>query len=260
MENNKEESPFLRLLSEKGITYPLKEKVVIIADIHEKSQIPNLLKKNDNVELILAPLEVGDYWVSPDMAIELKRGTDFGGSVMGTIDHNIFSQMARMSEQFPYPNLIVQEYKINFFMLKNKIKSFVGALDSLKRKYPVHQTESDEETVKLLIRFAEKEQKSHSHFARRNPAKASIMDKKEYFIQGLPMVGSKLSAAIVDAYRSDSLLKFFNDVLNAKFVLTKTGKVKGFKAHPNLMKIKKLGYKKIMAWKEIIGEMNDDSL
>lgn len=74
----------------------------IICDVHEvDSGNPDRLR-NLGANVIMEPLEAGDYIISDRTAIERKTFSDMHGSMIGKgVDHHVYEQIRTMKELYP---------------------------------------------------------------------------------------------------------------------------------------------------------------
>jgi ERCC4-type nuclease len=228
------------------------ENPIIVYDDREKSGVLDELRKK-KCRLICAHLENGDYLVSSRTCFELKVGQDFASStVLSSGDHNLWDQMYRLKQSVEYPNLIVQEMEKSYWLAKThgKVEMLTGAFQSLRLKYPIHHTNSSEETANLIWNSAHYEQKEHhSGMSRSVPRNRSIKEKKSYLLQGLVGCGSKKAEDILSIYPSPLL--FLIDLSQTELLYTKSGKPKGI-GDPLSGKIKGLNFKFVQDNKELL--------
>lgn len=221
---------------------------IIIIDSKEKNDIEEQLKEM-GAFCIRYNLHAGDYLVSSEMGFELKRTRDFSNSVFGGPEHNIFDQMFRLAESVRYPNLIIQGFSYLYTIYEeSQMKSLEGAKRYFQSHYSTHETNTDKQTATLIYNLAASEQKEKKGgHARSVPKKLTTDQKKEFFIQGLPLIGSELSKEIMVKY-DKKILDFLNDVLKVDIEYTKSGNLK----NTQYLGLEKVGPKKILEWREIL--------
>lgn len=101
----------------------------IICDVHEvDSGNPDRLKKL-GANVIIEPLEAGDYILSQFTAIERKTFSDLHGSMIGKgVDHHVYEQIRNMKKLYPTVILAVIGEKLfkgspqDYAMVSNGIK------------------------------------------------------------------------------------------------------------------------------------------
>lgn len=101
-------------------------------------------------------LEVADYIVSEEVAVERKRAEDFARSLF---DGRLFDQAERLSRSYRIPILIIEgDVKSLSKLLPNR-RSLWGAQATLSLKYGIRlfQTSDAEETAELLLSLARHE-------------------------------------------------------------------------------------------------------
>jgi len=182
----------------------LSVQVRIVVDKRESaSGIPDLLQRlGTRVELRL--LDVGDYIISPECAIERKDVHDFLASLFSG---RLFSQAHRLSSSYKLPVLIVEgELQV---LLEESAKPRViwGALGTLTFGYGLHIffTPNPQQTADFIFTIAK-----HGHFARprgpliqKKPKAVSIQEQQLNVTSMLPGVGTVLA---------DRLLRHFGSV------------------------------------------------
>lgn len=175
-------------------------KLTIIADNREKnSGVPGMLTDN-NVDVKMEQLSVGDYMIDDEIIIERKTNTDF---VQSIINGHLFDQCARLRKTGKLPLIIVEG---NPFETRHTIKpeSIKGALlaVSLSWQIPIIRSSGKEDTVRLMI-MASKQQINTPVFVRRTGRKPKIkQNRQHYFIQSLPYVGPALAQKLLAHFKS----------------------------------------------------------
>jgi len=170
-------------------------KLTIIADNREKSSgVPDMLV-NEDINVIMEQLSVGDYMIDEDIVIERKTNIDF---VQSIINGHLFDQCSRLRKTGKVPLIIVEG---NPFKTGHDIKpeAIKGALlsVSLSWQIPVIRSSGKEDTVRLLI-IASKQQINPPTFIRRTGKKPKKMQKQQhYFLQSLPGVGPELAQRLL---------------------------------------------------------------
>ena len=201
--------------------------------------------------MIKERLETGDYVVSERVAFEFKKDLDYAGSVFGTVDHNLFDQMYKLDEFFDAPNLLIQGIDLVFERYKDDegpTNGIKGTLRYFKTHYPVNFTLNERETAQFIFDVAVSQQKTNRRGKSRSVKRSKTLNqKREYFIQGLPWVGSVMSKLITEKF---SLDQFISLVILTELLETKTGNGKTPKG--GYLGIKGLGYKKFREMKEVL--------
>ena len=183
----------------------------ILADTREiKSGVLRHLEAL-GVELKTAKLEVADYVVSDDMAIERKTAADFEASLIDG-KRNLFSQLVDLSRTYKKPVLILEgadaagDSRLN----QNSVR---GALLSIEfdLNVSVFYTKNEEETALLLKMMAKKEQiheKKSVNPHGKKPAKTTG-EQQEYTLSSISGVGPHAAQILLLEFGS------LNNIFNA---------------------------------------------
>ncbi len=187
----------------------MRKTVEIIVDSREavfaREIVDTLKSLKARVEI--KKLEVGDYVLSEDVAVERKTVVDF---VETLTRRNLFEQVYALKEVYERPILVLEGYLgiIKKFS-KINVNSVLGALAALARNgISVIPTLDAKSTASLLYFIARQEQIGEAHQVTVRPVKkfATIQEQQIFFLAGLPLIGR--SKAI-------SVLKKFGTPLNA---------------------------------------------
>jgi Fanconi anemia group M protein len=181
----------------------------ILADVRElKSGVLRHLEAR-GVLLKTAKLEVADYVISDEMAVERKSAADFSASLIDG-NRNLFSQLVELSRAYKKPALIVEgQEEIGGQINPNSIK---GALLSIEMdlKVSVFYTKNEEETALLLKMMAKKEQtdeKKNINLHGKKPAKTTS-EQQEYVLSSISGVGPAAAHLLLCEF--GSLANIFN--------------------------------------------------
>ena len=177
----------------------------IMVDSRETASAVARELSEQNVNIKLLKLPIGDYVISERCGFERKSVQDFVDSVK---DGRLFNELKKLKNQFPIPILIL-EGNFNASVSMHRA-ALLGTLSSivLKMNIYLYQTTSPQETAEILIAFAKKEQreKKVKPFSIRfkkipeNPAQ-----KLEYILAGVPGINTS---------RAQDLLKDFRTLQN----------------------------------------------
>lgn len=160
----------------------------IIADYREKGS--NVLKEiiNQNAQLQLEKLSIGDFLLSSKVVVEYKTVRDFVDSI---IDGRLLSQLKEL-KKYEKPLLIIEGIEDIYSVRKVHPNAIRGMLITITVSYgiPLIQTKTHKETAELLIMIAKKEQLNEKtdityHFAK----PLTLKEQQEYFISALPNIG-----------------------------------------------------------------------
>ena len=106
--------------------------VRVVADERERaSGVPEELSKL-NVRVYFSKLSVGDYVLSPEVAVERKSIPDLISSVY---DSRIFNQASRIASAFAKPYLLIEGDSKDVERLTRNLKSYYGAIASVTLAY-----------------------------------------------------------------------------------------------------------------------------
>ena len=185
------------------------EPLKILADVRElKSGVLRHLE-SQGVFLKTAKLEVADYVISDEMAVERKSAADFSVSLIDG-KRNLFSQLVDLSRAYKKPALIVEgEEEIGSKINPNAIK---GALLSIEMdlKVSVFYTKNEEETALLLKMMAKREQvdeKKSINLHGKKLAKTTS-EQQEYILSSISGVGPQAARLLLNEF--GSLTNIFN--------------------------------------------------
>lgn len=206
----------------------------IIVDHREnKGKLPRLLYEQ-NIITETKTLEVGDFIISDDCVVELKKVPDFVNSL---VDGRLFSQAKELRENFQKPLYIIEGELKEIFGVRNVHPNAIrAAMLSLTLDYqiPFLFSHDTEETVNLLISLAKREQlENNKEVSLRGSKRAwTLEEQQQFLIEGLPLIGPKLAKNLLKEFKSPIKL------LNA--------------LEDDLIKIDKLGPKKAKIIRELL--------
>jgi len=132
---------------------------MIIIDSREPADNKLKLKMLQDVEVKEEFLEVGDYLLPDDYAIERKHGRDFMASV---VSNRLYKQLNNLYQyENPVLAIIVDNKWRDFYFTHSKYvhKQYMGVLTTLMAKYPklrIIQLETEEEFRDFLHRLHNK--------------------------------------------------------------------------------------------------------
>jgi len=181
--------------------------VKIIIDHREaRGSLPRILY-DLGLEIDTQTLEVGDFIISEDVVVELKKVSDFVNSLL---DGRLFSQAKELKENFMKPIYIIEGDLEKLFEVRNVHPNAIrAAMISLLLDYqiPFLFSHSEVETSNLLCSLVKREQKDGGKSVGLRGSKRvwTLEEKQQFLIEGLPLVGPKLAK---------NLLKKFNSPMN----------------------------------------------
>jgi DNA excision repair protein ERCC-4 len=142
----------------------------IVADEREKpSGVADALEKLGAM-VEYRRLEVADYIISKEVAVERKGAEDF---VRSLFDGRLFEQAGRLSQSYGVPILIIEGNAERLSQLIQNRRSLLGAQTTLSLKYGIRlfQTSDSQGTAELLLSLARYE-------GRRGPPKPIVSIRK----------------------------------------------------------------------------------
>lgn len=170
-------------------------KLTIIADNREKSSgVPELLT-NNNINVKMKQLFVGDYIIDNEIIIERKTNVDF---IQSLINGHLFDQCAKLRKTGMIPLIIVEgnPFKTKHIIKPEAIKGALLAIN-LSWQIPIIRSSGKEDTVRLMI-MAAKQQINPPTFIRRTGKKPKKTQRQQhYFIESIPGIGSELSQKLL---------------------------------------------------------------
>jgi len=185
----------------------MSSKFRVIADERERlSGIPELLKVF-GLQVEYRMLDVGDYIVSPECAVERKQERDF---VKSLYSGRLFDQIHRLCEVYSRPVLVVEGEMPIVAKQMTKPRVFWGALTTLSFQYglSIFFTAEAKQTADFIYTLA-----THRYFAKpkgpfiqKKPKTVSLEKTQLLLVSNLPGIGPKLA---------DRALKRFGTVRRA---------------------------------------------
>ncbi|RLI34777.1 DEAD/DEAH box helicase [Candidatus Bathyarchaeota archaeon] len=181
-------------------TVERKPQLKVLVDYREGATptVRELLRLGVAVEL--KSLEIGDYVVSGEVAVERKRLEDFARSLM---DGRLFEQARSLVSAYPRAVLLVEGENLGVNLSP---QAFWGALLSLLYdfKLPVVWVRNAKEAAHVIMLLARREQEeSKSYPTLRGGKPPTLRELQEFIVSGLPGVETTLAKR---------LLKFFGSV------------------------------------------------
>lgn len=173
---------------------------VVVDERERSSGVPDLISKLD-VRVYYSRLPVGDYVVSPEIAVERKS---LGDLVSSVYDGRLFVQASEISTAFRKPYLIVEGDVRELGRLTKNLKSYYGALASVTLAYDLRliHTADPAETATAIAALV---RQSRSRplppgFAVASPKAKDESRQQLYLVSSLPGVGLKLARRMLSRY------------------------------------------------------------
>ena len=175
--------------------------VRVVADERERaSGVPEELSKL-NVRVYFSKLSVGDYVLSPEVAVERKTIPDLISSVY---DSRIFIQASRIASAYAKPYLLIEGDSKEVERLTRNLKSYYGAIASVTLAYGLRVlfTANKTETavaISELLRNVRARPVPHQ-MSETPPRSKSFSQQQAYLVSSLPGVGRKLAERLLRKY------------------------------------------------------------
>lgn len=174
---------------------------LIRIDHREKaSALVSELEKDSYWEIQFETLSLGDYRLSHEVIIEKKTWSDFATSL---VQGRLFTQANRLATH--QNSLFLLEKDDQFQKTQFKKEAIQGSLVTLALIYriPILKSSSPQESTRLLRYIEEQSKKDRDLPLKRwgNRPKRNYQQKC-HFLQGLPGIGPKKVAAILQKYKT----------------------------------------------------------
>ena len=175
--------------------------IVVYVDSRElKSQVPKMLKEL-GVHLEIKTLDIGDYIVSEDVAIERKAANDF---IQSIIDGRLFDQARRLKEAYLKPIIIIEGELYGIRNIHpNAIRGALAAL-TVDWDIPILFAKDPNEVANYIYLIAKREQEERKkEIAVRSEKKAlTLADRQRLIVEGLPYVSAVLARRLLRHFGS----------------------------------------------------------
>lgn len=196
----------------------------LIVDERERREIRETLMRS-GLSMRIETLDLGDYLVSKEIAIERKRGDDLAGSLCDT---RFFTQLTRLAAHYRCPILLLENFQ-KMFTRNIYDASLYGALVYTCAKLGIRILPSQDaaHTVKILTYLLTKYQKTRDDSPRKVTLPKEGVDRSAqlYFLQGLLDVSEKKSHTLLDHFGTP--WHVIQAIQDSKISYTSTGSIKG---------------------------------
>ncbi|MCX8188376.1 MAG: helix-hairpin-helix domain-containing protein [Nitrososphaeria archaeon] len=175
--------------------------VSIIVDSREsKSKIPNLLKSM-NIDIIFKFLEVGDYIINPETAVERKSVKDFVSSLF---DGRLFNQIEQLSSSYTNAFLIIEgNYnEVESYMKNPKVVQCAIASLLINYKIKLINSYSEDETALFLSCLLNTTPSKRGEYFIKHAKKKDFLGQQIYLISSLPGIGYKTAVNLLKHFGS----------------------------------------------------------
>src|SRR3989344_3466911 len=207
------------------------DKIIIYVDTREQASGVVMRLKDYDAVIQVKQLEVGDYILSDDVAVERKTVEDFLSSVF---DGRLFNQLTAMASNFNSPLIILEGDPRGLFTTRNIHENAIrGILASiaLNCRVPILYTENDEDTAKLLYQIAKREKTGKDNEIRLRVGRKglTIKEQQQYVLEGFPLVGPQLARALLRKF--GNIRAIVNASVKELQEVEKMGPIKAKKIH-----------------------------
>ncbi|KYH39268.1 MAG: DEAD/DEAH box helicase [Candidatus Hecatellales archaeon B24] len=175
------------------------EELKVLVDYREGGSqvVRELLRLGVSIEL--RSLQVADYVVSQDLAVERKRMEDFARSLM---DGRLFSQARSLVSTYPRALLLVEGEEASAGV---QPQALLGAMLSLLYdfKLPVIWVRNPADAARVILLLARREQAAGKAYpALREGKPPTLREIQEYIVAGLPGVERTLARRLLKEFGS----------------------------------------------------------
>jgi ERCC4-type nuclease len=177
--------------------------VDIIADSREApSDTFGVLKARPDVALTVTTLKYGDYSVAGQLSFERKTAEDLGRSI---IDGRLFRQMSALRRRAKRPVLLIEGLQPLSSPSGVPWHAVRGALVSVAVVFgvPILAADGPEESAEIMVIAARQiERTTTGAYVRPGYRPKGWRRRALFILQGLPGVGPRRAAALLDAFGS----------------------------------------------------------
>lgn len=182
------------------------KKPVVIADSREsKSTVVKNLDRNEDIDLkVKNNMEVGDYIVGNECAIERKSAQDLHDTITG--DRSVFEQIKNMSNSYDRPVLLIEGGHGELYTKNIHPNSIRGILASLVSDFNCTIIESvdEEDSAEIIRSLAEKEQDDTESTVNPHGNKdtQTVSSQQEYIVSSIDTIGPKTAKKLLNDFGS----------------------------------------------------------
>jgi DNA excision repair protein ERCC-4 len=175
---------------------------VIVDERERHSSVPDMLQ-SAGLQVDYRVLNVGDYVVSSDCAVERKSGQDF---IKSLYSGRLFDQAQRLREQYRHPILIVEGDLPLIIDAKAKPRAFWGALTTLVLQFGINVffTTDAKQTADLIYTLTQRRglKQPRGPWIRKKTRTEDLEKTQLTLIASLPGIGPKLAERILIRFRT----------------------------------------------------------
>ncbi|RNI14999.1 DEAD/DEAH box helicase [Methanohalophilus sp. RSK] len=174
----------------------------VVADQREiRSTVTRNLQKA-GASLSVKTLEVGDYVVSENVAIERKETGDFVNSL---IEGKLFEQISNLTRTYEKTILIIEGEGL-FNARRINPSSIYGAMLSISMDFEttILHTRDAEETAALILQIAKRHQRKDKKPINPHGKKAApiLSKQQEYIVSAIPQLGPQAARNLLEHFGS----------------------------------------------------------
>jgi ERCC4-related helicase len=214
-------------------------KIKIFADARERGSGVIKILVDNNTDVSMKNMEVGDFILSQQVGVERKEVKDFVDSI---IDKRILGQLQSLKKTFEKSLLIIEGEEDIYSVRKVHPNAIRGMLSwiAVDLRIPILYTKNHRETAQLLMTIAKREQEDNEKVFGIRGEKKPLSDRElqEFIIVGLPGIGPSLAKSMLNKFET------IENIIKA--------------SQEELTKIDKIGIKKASEIKRIIKEKYKD--
>ena len=221
---------------------------LIIMDERERGEIRSVFQTIP-CQLRIETLDIADYIISKEIAIERKRGDDLVASIC---DNRFFSQLEKLKIYYRKPLIILENPKKMFDRKGVYESSIYGAIiyAIYKMKIAIFPTRNAKETAETIWSFAKFVQKSKpfEYKSIKVEREKISMNSQLFFLEGLLQVSEKKAKILLNHFKTP--YKVLQAIIQSEITYSKSGKPKGISG--NLENLKGFGHKFLKINKELL--------
>jgi len=173
--------------------------MTITADMRERaSGIPRALSEK-GLEVRLKRLEVGDYLITPKIAIERKTTADF---IQSIFDRRLFAQVGALRANFTSPIFILEKCEAPLREIHANALRGAFLYICLQNRMPILQTENSADTIELLFAMTQLVHQEPSRGFSLHPKRraASPALTQRYILETIPGIGPQLARELLKQF------------------------------------------------------------
>jgi len=221
---------------------------LIIMDERERGEIRSVFETIP-CQLRIETLDIADYIISNEIAIERKRGDDLVASIC---DNRFFSQLEKLKRYYRKPLIILENPKRMFDRKGVYEASIYGAIiyAIYKMEIAIFPTRDSKETAETIWSFAKFIQKSETfqYIPIKVEQEKISMDSQLFFLEGLLQVSEKKAKILLDHFKTP--YNVLQSIIQSEITYSKSGKPKGISG--KLEELKGFGHKFLKINKELL--------